>query len=86
MSRMYTFTSVQEHYDSKNGGSQNIVHIKNGRGYKEHANLTPSGKVVGKSRHTLKREELKNISNGRFVPKLWKCCGARKRTRKQRRA
>jgi len=86
MNRMYAFTSVQEHYDSKHGGRRNVVSIKNGRGIKEHATLTPSGKVVGKSRHTLKQHEVKAIANGTFVPRLWKCCGARKSTRKQRRA
>ena len=85
MNRMYEFSSIQEHSDSS-GRRRNVVVIKNGKGYKEHATLSPSGHVIRKSRHTLKRGELKAIANRRFVPTLWKCCGARKRTRKQRRA
>ena len=55
---MYEFSSIQEHSDS-GGRRRNVVVIKNGKGYKEHATLTPSGQVIRKSRHTLKRGELK---------------------------
>jgi hypothetical protein len=87
---MYQYKSIQEHYVSGSGvnshGSRNVVVIKNNKGYKEHAKLGPSGSVIKKSRHTLKRKEVKAIANKEFVPNLWKCCSARKRTRKQRRA
>jgi hypothetical protein len=83
---MYKFQSVQEHFTTGKGGSVNKVVITDGKGYKEHAKVAPSGKILRKSRHTLKRGELKKIANKQFVPRLWKCCSARKTTRKQRRA
>jgi len=83
---MYSFQSVQQHFETGKGGSMNKVVIKNGKGYKAHVTLDKAGKILRKSRHTLKRGEVNKIQNKQFVPRLWKCCSARKTTRKQRRA
>jgi len=83
---MYVFKSIQQHFERGKGGSMNEVVIQNGKGHKAHATIDKNGKLIRQSRHTLKRGEVKAIRNKKFVPKLWKCCAARKTTRKQRRA
>lgn len=80
---MFSFHSEQVHLDgSKGKGQRNIVHIENGKGYKEHAVLGSSGKTRKRTRHPLKPTELAAIRNRKFIPALFRCC--RKTTRKQK--
>jgi hypothetical protein len=60
-----------------------VVHVENGKGYKEHAVLSLSGKTRKRTRHTLNAEELAAIRKRKFVPALFRCC--RKMTRNNRR-
>ena len=80
---MFAFHSEQVHLDgSKGQGQRNIVHIENGKGYKEHATLSPSGKTRKRTRHALKPKEVEEIRNRKFIPALFRCC--RKTTRNNR--
>jgi hypothetical protein len=81
---MFSFHSEQVHLDrSKGQGQRNIVHIENGKGYKEHATLSPSGKTRKRTRHFLKPTEVEAIRNRKFIPALFRCC--RKTMRNKRR-
>jgi len=60
-----------------------VVHIENGKGYKEHALLGPNGKTRKRTRHALNAKELAAIEKRKFIPALFRCC--RKTTRNNRR-
>jgi hypothetical protein len=90
------YSSSQMSWSSspKNGkvyGTRNIVEIKNGKGFKVKESLNKSGAVLERKKKTLKTKEIKQITAGNFVPKLWADCqlGSCKRrvkaTRKHRR-
>ena len=61
-------------------GTRNIVRIKGSKGKKIQEELNRSGKVVKRHVHTLKNKEIKQITQGKFIPGLWRGI-----TRRQRR-
>ena len=76
------FHSEQVHYSEENGqgeGNRNIVHIKNGKGYKEHASIDANGTTRKRTRHPLTPTEIGRIEKRKFIPALFRCC---RKTRK----
>lgn len=76
------FHSEQVHYSAEDGqgeGNRNIVHIKNDKGYKEHANIDANGTTRKRTRHALTRNEIESIEKRKFIPALFRCC---RKTRK----
>ena len=85
------YTSVTTNWsssprDGKIHGTRNVVTIKNGKGTKTREALGARGNVVERKSHTLKRAEIKKITEGQFVPGLWRGCTLRSCTRKRNRA
>ncbi len=81
------YTSVTTNWSStpRNGkiyGTRNVVTIKNGKGTKTREALNAHGHVVEHKTRKLKRAEMEKITQGQFVPGLWRNCGLRSCTRK----
>jgi len=77
---MFSFHSEQVHmsaHDGKQSGQRNVVHIKNGKGYKEHTDLGPNGRTRRRRRHRLTPRELAQIEKRKFIPQLFRCCRTR---------
>ena len=71
---MYWFHSEQVHRRGGGQARRNVVHIENGKGYKEHAVLGPNGKTRKRTRHALNVKELFAIEKRKFIPALFRCC------------
>ena len=79
-----TFHSETIHAATNQPAIRKVVSIKNGKGYKLNERLTPKGKVVNRTRKILKPKEIRHIMNRRFLPGLWKDCGASARKKSRR--
>jgi hypothetical protein len=80
----YTSVTTQWSSNSRHGaphGTRNTVSIKNGVGVKKKEALGPSGRVIESKTKKLNRSEIGKITNGAFVPGLWRSCGLRCLTR-----
>ena len=90
MSAYYSSSQTSWSSDPKNGnvyGTRNVVEIKNGKGFKLKESLNKAGKVLESKKKTLKAKEIKQITSGTFVPKLWADCRlgvCRTRTRRRK--
>ena len=69
-------------------GTRTHVKVENGHGVKINEQLNKHGKTIKRKRQTLKKNEIRNVLKGKFMPGFWdNCklgiCGGRK-TRKQK--
>ena len=75
---MYHYHTESVHYaDGK--GHRNIVNVSNNTGYKIKETLGKNGKTLKRTKHTLKKEEVRNIQNRKFMPGFWNTCGSKKK-------
>ncbi len=75
--------------DGKVHGTHNIVTIKDGKGTKVKETLNAKGKTMRRKTVKLSTNEIKNITEGRFMPGFWTNCvlgNTRKCTRRNNRA
>lgn len=55
-------------------GTRNTVTIRNGKGYKIKQALNAQARVLETQKRALKPAEIKAITDGTFVPGLWRNC------------
>jgi hypothetical protein len=72
-SETVSWSSVKNKKD-KAYGKRNIVTIKNGKGTKIVETLNSKGKTLKRVKKTLKKDEIANITKGKFMKGFWSNC------------